>query len=114
MMTFEEIVNLITSDLKLDESDKKDFIDLFMELTAYNVLLAIPEQYKTEVGKILVDEEGLKDQNKVSESLKNAGISKELAAQIIEDSIRKSTTEVVEKYSAELSNEAKQQLQGII
>lgn len=112
MPTLEEILNLITSDLELNDQDKTEFIKLFMQLVVYNILLEIPEQYKEGVGEIMNNVPS--DQNQIVSKLSSLGIDKDQANQIIDNSIKKSVTETVEKYTDIITSDTKQKLQDYI
>ncbi len=113
MIKIEEILKYITSDLKLSVSEQIEFESQFMQLFVYNLLLDIPDQYKNGIEKITGESE-LKDQAFLAEEITNLGISKEDANNFLNNSIKKSISEVIGKYDDVLSSETKEKLQNYI
>lgn len=110
MINLEEIIKEIVSDLKLEGSEQSEFNNQFMQLFVFNLLLSVPDQYQNGV-KNFLDNKNLIDQNMLAEKLTGIGINREESVSILEESIRKSLSEVIEKYSDVISVETKLKLQ---
>jgi len=110
MINLEEILKIIVLDLKLDSLEQAEFNNQFMHLFVFNLLLGIPDQYQNDI-KSLLDDKDLIDQNMLAEKLVSFGVNGEEAKSILDESVRRSLSEVVEKYSDVLSNETKLKLQ---
>src|SRR3989344_132208 len=96
-MKLEEIVKIITSDLNLNISEQIEFKNQFMELFVYNLLLNIPDQYKDGIENLMNDSV-LRNQIILVEKITTLGVIKEEATNFINDSIKKSISEVIRKY----------------
>lgn len=110
MINLEEIIKTVTSDLRLKLEDESEFKNQFMQLFICNLLITIPNQYQSNI-KDLLNDDNPSDQKAVVEKLISMGISREEAAVVSEESVRKSLSEVIEEYSDVLSAETKQKLQ---
>jgi hypothetical protein len=110
MINLEEIIKVMVSDLKLASSEQSEFNNQFMQLFVFNLLLDIPGQYQNDV-KNLLNDKGAIDQKVLTEKLVSFGINGKEAKSILDESVRRSLSEVVEKYSDVLSNETKLKLQ---
>lgn len=113
MIKLEDAVKIITSDLKLNGSEQIEFESQFMQLFIYNLLLDIPDQYK-EVVKEASSDDVIKNQQLIIEKITSLGITSEQSRDLIDNSLRKSISEVVQKYNDVLSGEIKEKLQSYI
>lgn len=113
MIKLEEILKNITSDLKLSVSEQIEFENQFMQLFIFNLLLNVPDQYKDGIEK-LTGQSDLKDQAQLVEEITSLGITKEDANSFLNNSIKKSISDIIGKYDDVLSSATKEKLQNYI
>src|SRR3989304_4194968 len=93
----QELLKYITSDLKLNVPDQLEFENQFGQLFILNLLLDVPSKYKEGIEGLLQNET-LPNPKSVSEKLVNLGVDKNEAYKILDESIRKTLSEVMHKY----------------
>jgi len=121
-MHLEDLVNLITADLNLNEAETQDFIHQLSQLVGFNLLSVLYDQLSEDQRRLILDwinnfqVESL-DQaelDKIMQLMAKVGVDQQKAHLILDSAIRKSLFDLVNQLEDDLTSQTKNLISEVL